>query len=132
MAVLKEYEEINAKFMDEEILNDPDKMQALMDQTAAVQDRIDALDAWELDTKLNIAMDALRCPPDDQKIESPAENAVGWPCVVCSRLRTCSCWTSRPTTSMPRPLIRWSSTLSATRAPFCASHTTATSSTMAG
>ena len=56
------------KFMDEEILNDPDKMQKLMDRQAAVQDKIDALDAWELDTKLSIAMDALRCPPDDQKI----------------------------------------------------------------
>jgi len=66
--VLKEYEEINMKFMDEEILNNPDKMQKLMDRQAAVQDRIDALDAWELDTKLSIAMDALRCPPDDQKI----------------------------------------------------------------
>ena len=66
--VLKEYEEINMKFMDEEILNDADKMQKLMDRQAAVQDRIDALDAWELDTKLSIAMDALRCPPDDQKI----------------------------------------------------------------
>jgi sulfate-transporting ATPase len=68
VAVLKEYEEINAKFMEEEILNDPDKMQALMDRQASVQDRIDALDAWELDTKLSIAMEALRCPPDDQKI----------------------------------------------------------------
>ena len=68
VAVLKEYEEINAKFMDEEILNDPDKMQALMDRQASVQDKIDALDAWELDTKLSIAMDALRCPPVDQKI----------------------------------------------------------------
>jgi ATP-binding cassette ChvD family protein len=66
--VLKEYEEINMKFMDEDILNDPDKMQKLMDRQAEVQDRIDALDAWELDTKLSIAMDALRCPPDDQKI----------------------------------------------------------------
>ena len=66
--VLKEYEEINMKFMDEEILNDPDKMQKLMDRQAAVQDKIDALDAWELDTKLSIAMDARRCPPDDQKI----------------------------------------------------------------
>ena len=66
--VLKEYEEINMKFMDEEILNDPDKMQKLMDRQAAVQDKIDALDAWELDTKLSIAMDALRCPRDDQKI----------------------------------------------------------------
>lgn len=66
--VLKEYEEINMKFMEEEILNDPEKMQKLMDRQAAVQDRIDALDAWELDTKLSIAMDALRCPPDHQVI----------------------------------------------------------------
>ena len=68
--VLAEYEEINNKFMDEEILNDPDKMQALMDRQAEVQDRIDALGAWELDTKLAIAMDALRCPPEDAKIEN--------------------------------------------------------------
>jgi ATP-binding cassette ChvD family protein len=67
--VLKEYEEINAKFMDEEILNNPDKMEALINRQAEVQDRIDALNAWELDTKLSIAMDALRCPPDDAKIE---------------------------------------------------------------
>ncbi|MCH2199515.1 MAG: energy-dependent translational throttle protein EttA [Flavobacteriales bacterium] len=66
--ILKEYEEINNKFMDEEILNDPDKMQNLMDRQAEVQDKIDALDAWELDTKLAIAMDALRTPPEDQKI----------------------------------------------------------------
>ncbi len=66
--VLKEYEEINNKFMDEEILNDPDKMEALMARQAEVQDRIDALDAWELDTKLARAMDALRCPPEDQKV----------------------------------------------------------------
>ena len=66
--VLKEYEEINAKFMDEEILNNPDKMEALINRQSEVQDRIDALNAWELDTKLSIAMDALRCPPDDTKI----------------------------------------------------------------
>ena len=54
--------------MEDEILNNPDKMEALIARQAQVQDRIDALDAWELDTKLNIAMDALRCPPDDQKI----------------------------------------------------------------
>ena len=67
--VLKEYEEINAKFMDEEVLNSPDKMEALINRQAEVQDRIDALNAWELDTKLSIAMDALRCPPDDTKID---------------------------------------------------------------
>ena len=65
---LAEFEEINAKFMEDEILNNPNKMEALIARQAQVQDKIDALDAWELDTKLNIAMDALRCPPDDQKI----------------------------------------------------------------
>jgi ATP-binding cassette ChvD family protein len=68
--VLKEYEEINNSFMDEEVLNDPDKMDKLIARQAAVQDKIDALDAWELDSKLEIAMDALRCPPDDQLIET--------------------------------------------------------------
>lgn len=68
--VLKEYEEINNSFMDEEILNDPDKMDKLIARQALVQDKIDALDAWELDTKLERAMDALRCPPDDQLIET--------------------------------------------------------------
>ncbi|HLU87024.1 MAG TPA: energy-dependent translational throttle protein EttA [Taishania sp.] len=68
--VLKEYEEINNSFMDEEVLNDPDKMDKLIARQAVVQDKIDALDAWELDSKLERAMDALRCPPDDQLIET--------------------------------------------------------------
>lgn len=67
--VLKEYEEINNAFMDEEVLNDPDKMEKLIARQGEVSDKIDALDAWELDTKLERAMDALRCPPDDQPIE---------------------------------------------------------------
>jgi len=65
---LKAYEEINLKFGEEEILNDPDKMQALMDEQAEVQDKIEALGGWDLETKLEIAMDALRTPPADQKI----------------------------------------------------------------
>ncbi len=65
---LKEYEEINAMFMDEAVLNDPDKMESLMNRQAAAQDKIEALGGWDLDTKLSIAMDALRCPPEDQKI----------------------------------------------------------------
>lgn len=68
--VLKEYEEINAAFMDEEVLNDPDKMDKLIARQSIVQDKIDAMDAWELDSKLDRAMDALRCPPDDQLIET--------------------------------------------------------------
>lgn len=66
---LKEYEEINALFMDEEVLNNPDKMDSLLNRQAAVQDKIEALGGWDLDTKLAIAMDALRCPAEDAKIE---------------------------------------------------------------
>ena len=66
--VLAEYEEINNAFMDEEIMSDPDKMDKLIARQGEVQDKIDALDAWELDTKIERAMDALRCPPDDQLI----------------------------------------------------------------
>jgi ATP-binding cassette ChvD family protein len=68
--ILKEFEEINAAFMDEAVLNDPDKMEKLIARQGEVQDRIDATDAWELDTKLERAMDALRCPPDDQLIST--------------------------------------------------------------
>ncbi len=68
--ILAEYEEINNAFMDEEVMNDPDKMEKLIARQGEVQDKIDALDAWELDTKLDRAMDALRCPPDDQLIET--------------------------------------------------------------
>ncbi len=66
--VLAEYEEINNAFMDEDVLADPEKMDKLIARQGEVQDKIDALDAWELDTKLERAMDALRCPPDDQLI----------------------------------------------------------------
>jgi ATP-binding cassette ChvD family protein len=68
--VLKEYEDINNAFMDEEMMNDPDKMDKLIARQGEVQDKIDALDAWELDNKIERAMDALRCPPDDQEIAS--------------------------------------------------------------
>jgi ATP-binding cassette ChvD family protein len=68
--VLNEYEEINLAFGDEEVLNDPDKMDKLIARQGEVQDKIDAMDAWELDNKIERAMDALRCPPDDQLIES--------------------------------------------------------------
>ncbi len=66
--VLAEYEEINNSFMDEDVMSDPDKMDKLIARQGEVQDKIDALDAWELDTKIERAMDALRCPPDDQLI----------------------------------------------------------------
>ena len=66
---LKEYEEVNEKFGDPEILEDPDKMDALINRQAELQDKIDATDAWNLDSRLERAMDALRCPPEDQVVD---------------------------------------------------------------
>lgn len=66
VALLKEYEEISMKFA--EPMTD-EEMNKLIDRQGALQDRIEAADAWDLDNKLEIAMDALRCPPSDQKIK---------------------------------------------------------------
>ncbi|WP_010663186.1 energy-dependent translational throttle protein EttA [Marinilabilia salmonicolor] len=66
--VLKAYEEVNLKFADPEVLEDPDKMQTLMDEQAKLQEKIDQYDAWNLDSRLERAMDALRCPPEDQPV----------------------------------------------------------------
>ena len=67
---LKEYEEVNEKFGDPEILEDPDKMDALINRQAELQDKIDATDAWNLDSRLERAMDALHCPPEDQVVDT--------------------------------------------------------------
>ena len=69
MALLQEYEDINNKFGESEYLDNPDKMEKLMARQAEVQDKLDAVDAWNIDNKLERAMDALRCPDGDQKIE---------------------------------------------------------------
>ncbi len=66
---LAEYEEINNKFGLPEYYEDPDKMDALFARQAELQDVIDSTDAWNLDSKLERAMDALRCPPDDQLVK---------------------------------------------------------------
>lgn len=67
--VLKQYEEVNLQFGDPDVLEDADKMEALMNKQAALQEKIDQFDAWNLDTKLDRAMDALRCPPEEQLIK---------------------------------------------------------------
>jgi sulfate-transporting ATPase len=67
-AILKEYEEINEKFGLEEVYSDPDAMDKLMARQGELQDKIDTVNAWELDSKLERAMDALRCPEPDTKI----------------------------------------------------------------
>ena len=65
---LAEYEAINEKFGLPEYYEDPDKMDKLFSRQAELQDIIDATDAWNLDSKLERAMDALRCPPEDQPV----------------------------------------------------------------
>ncbi|MBM6960787.1 energy-dependent translational throttle protein EttA [Bacteroides caecigallinarum] len=67
---LTEYEEINNKFGLPEYYEDPEKMDALFARQAELQDIIDATDAWNLDSKLERAMDALRCPPEDQLVKN--------------------------------------------------------------
>ena len=67
---LKEYEEVNERFGDPGVLEDPDKMDALINRQAELQDKIDATDAWNLDSRLERAMDALRCPPEDQVVDT--------------------------------------------------------------
>ncbi|MDH3699163.1 MAG: energy-dependent translational throttle protein EttA [Flavobacteriaceae bacterium] len=69
VGILDEYNKINDLFGLPEYYEDADKMQKLMDKQAVLQDQIDASNAWELDTKLEIAMDALRTPVGDTKIE---------------------------------------------------------------
>ena len=68
VSVLDEYNKINDMFALPEVYEDADKMQQLMDKQASLQDQIDATGAWELDSKLEIAMDALRTPEPDRKI----------------------------------------------------------------
>ncbi len=69
MDLLKEYDEVNNAFGDPEVLEDENKMNKLMERQAELQDKLDAADAWNIDNRLDRAMDALRCPPDDQQIK---------------------------------------------------------------
>lgn len=68
MDLLREYDEVNNAFADPAVLEDPEAMDKLIARQAELQDKLDATDAWNIDNKLERAMDALRCPPDDKKI----------------------------------------------------------------
>ncbi len=70
MDLLAEFDKVNESFGDPDVLDDPDKMDALLARQAELQDKLDAADAWNIDSKLERAMDALQCPPDDQKIST--------------------------------------------------------------
>lgn len=67
--LLAEYEKVNESFGDPDVLENPDKMEALIARQAELQDHIDASDAWNIDNKLERAMDALRCPLEDQLVK---------------------------------------------------------------
>ena len=69
MQLLAEYDEVNKGFENPEVLEDPEKMEKLMNRQAELQDKLDASDAWNIDNKLEKAMDALRCPPDDKLVK---------------------------------------------------------------
>ncbi len=69
VTLLKEFEAINEKFGDPALMDDPDAMDKLITKQGVIQEKLDAIGAWELDNKLDRAMDALRCPPADAKIE---------------------------------------------------------------
>lgn len=68
VALLKEFEEINEKFMDPALMDDPDAMDKLIQKQGEVQEKLDAANAWELDVMLDKAMDALRLPPSDAMV----------------------------------------------------------------
>jgi ATP-binding cassette ChvD family protein len=69
MNLLKEFEAINEKFGDPAVIENPDAMEKLITKQGEIQEKLDAIGAWDLDHKLERAMDALRCPPPDAKIE---------------------------------------------------------------
>ena len=99
-ALLTRFEEVSAR------LGEPieaDEMEKLLDEQSRLQDRIDASNAWDLDRTVELAMDALRVPPGtwtsprSRAASGGGSRSVG----SSSRVRTCSCSTSRPITSMP-------------------------------
>ena len=126
-ALLDRFDEVSAKF------GDPDAdMDALMAEQAELQEQIDAVQGWELQRTLDIAMDALRCPPGIRTWpRSRAASAAGSRCAACCcSSPTCCSWTSRPITWMPNRSPGSSASSRITPAPWSRSPTTATSSTM--
>ena len=105
---LAEYEEINNKFGLPEYYEDPEKMDALFARQAELQDIIDATDAWNLDSKLERAMDALRCPPEDQLVKN-LSGGERRRAVSFFRNLISSFLTSLPTTLMLKVSTGWNS-----------------------
>ena len=109
---------------------DDEQMNKLLERQGNVQEKLDHLGAWDLDQQLEMAMDALRCPPPEAAVQSicPAANGAASRCAgCCCRSRTCLSSTSRRTISTPSPSVGSSSTSSDTRAPSSRSPTIAIS-----
>ena len=107
--LVKEFEEINAKFAEP---MEPEEMDKLIERQGQVQELMDAKGAWDLDSKLEMAMDALRCPPGDTPVSviSGGESAA-WRCAACCcRIPTSFCSTNLPTTWTPNPWRGWNGT----------------------
>ena len=131
VAALKEYEEINQKFGLPEYYEDEDKMNELFTRQGELQDILDATDAWNLDSRLDRAMAALRCPPADRiaKTSREAKDDASHSADSCSKNRTYSSSTNPPTTSTQKASTGWNNTSTATKERSSPSPTTATSST---
>jgi ATPase subunit of ABC transporter with duplicated ATPase domains len=82
------------------------------EEMAELQDEIDSQNLWDLDAQIDVAMEALRCPPDDASVDtlSGGERAASRSASCCSKRPTCCCSTNRPTTSTPKPSPGCSST----------------------
>ena len=103
-ALLDRYDAVNMKLGEE---MSPEAMEKVLDEQSRLQDRIDATNAWDLDSRLEMAMDSLRLPPPDARPSRRCRAASGAAsrCAGCCCSRpTCCCSTSRPTTSTPS---RW-------------------------
>ena len=110
VAILDEYNKINDMFGLEEVYSDADRMEKLMNRQAELQDQIDAANAWELDTKLEIAMDALRTPEGSKKISctlwrrAPSGGTLPF---TSYKSRMYYYWMSLPITWMQNRFIGW-------------------------
>ena len=126
--LLKRFEEVSAKFA--EPMSD-DEMNALIEEQAALSEKIDACDGWNFERTIQIAMDALRCPPMPTLPNFPEAKNAAWLCAVCCcRNLTCCFWTSRPTIWTPNRCPGWKIILKNIREPWLWLRTTATSWTM--
>lgn len=107
VALLKRFEEVSMKFA--EPMSD-DEMNALIEEQAALQEKIDAANGWDIERTVQIAMDALRCPPADADVTKlSAEKNAAWHYVVfCCPSLICFCLTNRPTILMPSRSHGWS------------------------